>query len=90
LRLDPTSPTLGLHAVAYDLPLHDPRRIRVPTIAIHGSRDPMASPADLQDFLGKIKCSSNRYVVIPSADHNAQFSYSSGILLREMTRFVTV
>ncbi|MCG6122418.1 MAG: lysophospholipase [Microvirga sp.] len=88
LRLDPTSPTLGLHAVARSLPLHEPARIRVPTLAIHGEYDPMASPADLRDWLFRIDGPSSSYRVIAGADHNAQFSRARGALLQEIATFI--
>lgn len=88
LRLDPTSPTLGLHAVARCLPLHDPRRIRVPTLAIHGGNDPMADPRDIREWLARIDNAERRHRVVPDADHNAQFSHSRGVLLSEIASFV--
>lgn len=88
LRLDPTSPTLGLHAVARSLPLHDPQRIRVPTMAIHGRNDPMADPGDIREWLARIDHCERRHRVIPNADHNAQFSVSRSALLNEIASFI--
>jgi alpha-beta hydrolase superfamily lysophospholipase len=88
LQLDPTSPTLGLHAVARALPLHDPERIRVPVLAVHGEHDPMASPADLRDWLARIGNERRAYIRIAGADHNVQLSYARAALAGEITAFV--
>lgn len=60
----------------------------MPTLALHGAHDPMASPEDLGEWLARIDNARRAYVRLPGADHNAQFSHARATLAREIVAFL--
>lgn len=88
LQIDPTSSTAGVHAVAYDVPLHSPLNLHMPVLVTHGSHDPMSNPDDVAEFLAKVPHSNVQYEVIKNADHNAQFCHGKKDLDRVLCRFL--
>lgn len=88
LSIDPTSPTLGLHAVACDVPLHNPSKLTMPVLAVHGSNDPMSTREDILEFLASVPHSKVYYELIADADHNAQFCHNRRNLDQVISKFL--
>ena len=80
LCLDPTSPTAGIVHSTLNLPLHDPGRIRRPTLVVHGSNDPVVDPDDIKDYAAGLGRNLAAHYCIPNADHNAQYSENRHML----------
>lgn len=87
LWVDPSSPTSGITHSTLSLPLHDPARIHCPTMVVHGSDDPVVHNLDIQDFVGELGNNLVRYLRIPDADHNAQYSENRHLLFDELASF---
>ncbi|MCG9692032.1 alpha/beta hydrolase [Vibrio sp. Isolate22] len=87
LRLDPTSPTTGLTESLYNLPLHEPRDIKVPTLVIHGEHDFVAQFDDVRDYFDALASPIKQHRIIAQADHNVQYSKKRHTLVRELRDF---
>ncbi|ASI88691.1 alpha/beta hydrolase [Vibrio mediterranei] len=87
LRLDPTSPTTGLTESLYNMPLHSPEEINVPTLVIHGEHDFVAQSNDINDYFAALACPIKQYRIISHADHNVQYSHARQTLVNELKSF---
>jgi pimeloyl-ACP methyl ester carboxylesterase len=68
LREAPRSPN-GVVRDHRRLPILDPAQIRVPTLVIHGERDPIATEADLVPFFRALATKDKSYVMLPEGGH---------------------
>ncbi|MFT2112687.1 alpha/beta hydrolase [Marinomonas sp. 2405UD68-3] len=87
LRLDPTSPTTGLTESLFNMPLHHPENISVPTLVIHGEHDFVAQSNDVGDYFDALASPVKQYRIIAQADHNVQYSKVRHTLVRELNDF---
>jgi len=67
LQTDNQSPNVFVEYT--HLPILDPARINVPTMIIHGERDPIARNEDLLSFYTLLKTNDKRYIVLPEGGH---------------------
>jgi len=52
-----------------NLPILDPARITVPTMIIHGERDPFSRLEDLLSFYSQLASNDKRYLILPEGGH---------------------
>ena len=58
----------------------DPAVLRVPTLVIHGDRDPYASAAGLPEFFARLGTSDRWWVVLAGSDHVAHLERQSAFV----------
>jgi len=87
LKQDPTSPTTGVRETAYNLPLHSPAAITIPTLVLHGEHDFVTQSDDVAHYFEALSSVNKQYMIIGNADHNAQFSFAREELINALVSF---
>ena len=65
-----------------------PESIRIPTLLIHGARDPAFRPAIAAAFFTRLASADRRWIVVAGADHAAHLEDTAPEVVAAMTDFI--
>ncbi len=65
-----------------------PEAIRIPTLLIHGARDPAFRPAVASDFFGRLAAVERRWIIVGDADHAAHLEDTAPEVTAAMIDFI--
>jgi pimeloyl-ACP methyl ester carboxylesterase len=67
----------------------DPARLTMPTMILHGSRDPGIPVAVTARFFKKIGASQRQWTMLPGGDHAAQLEDTHASFISAVVEFIT-
>lgn len=73
----------------HELNATDPSAVRVPTLMIAGSRDPLAAGTSHSRLFARLGTEDRAWVVLPNADHAAHIEHSHDAFIHAITSFLT-
>ena len=88
LKIDPSSPTVHLHEIVKVAPIHEPEKINIPTLIVHGENDLFARQEDLMEYYLRLCTTNKNYVIFRNGDHNLHQGYQCIQWLEAVARFI--